>query len=329
MKSITGTVQWGIIGCGDVCEIKSGPAFNKIQNSKLVAVMRRDASKAKDYAMRHGVGKFYDDASALINDPEVNAIYIATPPVFHEPYTIESMKAGKPVYIEKPVSVSSASCERMIQAQHQYHCKATVAHYRRGLPIFKKVKSLVKEGAIGNVRLVRLTTLQPPVSKIITQTEDHWRVKPELSGGGIFHDLSPHQLDILLWIFGAPVAVNGNSLNQSGQYNAPDIATLEAVYEGNVCLQGVWAFNVNESGTEDKCEIFGDRGVLTFSFFRKSNIELKTNSGTEILEFAYPENIQHPMIDAVVKFFRGEGPNPCMLEEALQSMQMMDTTLSA
>jgi 1,5-anhydro-D-fructose reductase (1,5-anhydro-D-mannitol-forming) len=327
MKSIADTVQWGIIGCGDVCEIKSGPAFNKVTNSKLVAVMRRDASKAKDYATRHGVNKFYDDATKLINDAQVNAIYIATPPAFHELYTIESMKAGKPVYIEKPVSTSSGSCEKMIEAQNQYQCKATVAHYRRGLSLFKKVKSLINDGVIGKIRLVRLTTLQPPASKIITQTADHWRVKPELSGGGIFHDLSPHQLDILLWIFGAPLEVKGKSLNQSMQYNAPDITTLEATYKDQVCLQGVWAFNVSEGATEDKCEIFGERGMLTFSFFRKSDILLKTDSGTETLEFTYPENIQFPMIDATVKFFRGEGPNPCSLEDALLSMRMIDSTL--
>jgi predicted dehydrogenase len=81
-------IRWGIIGCGDVTEIKSGPAFNKVANSKLVAVMRRDSAKAADYAKRHHVPKWYDDASKLINDPEVNAIYIATPPLQHDYFTI-------------------------------------------------------------------------------------------------------------------------------------------------------------------------------------------------------------------------------------------------
>jgi 1,5-anhydro-D-fructose reductase (1,5-anhydro-D-mannitol-forming) len=327
MKSITGTVHWGIIGCGDVCEIKSGPAFNKVENSKLVAVMRRDAAKAKDYATRHAVGKFYSDASALINDPEVNAIYIATPPASHEAYAVQAMQAGKPVYVEKPVSVNSSSCQRMILATEQYQQKVSVAHYRRGLALFKKVKSLIKENVIGNIRLIRLTTLQPPVSKIITQTEDQWRVNPELSGGGLFHDLSPHQLDIMYWIFGAPLKVYGNSLNQSNRYKAPDITTLEAVYENKICLQGVWAFNVSPDAAEDKCEIIGERGSIKFSFFRKSDIDLQTDSGTQRLEFVYSENIQQPMINEVVKFFRGEGPNPCSLEEALICMNMIDRTV--
>src|SRR6187551_1308715 len=99
-------INWGIIGCGDVSEVKSGPAFNKVNNSSLVAVMRRDGAKAKDYAHRHQVPKWYDDASLLINDPDVNAIYIATPPSSHEEYTIAAIDAGKPVYVEKPMTMN-------------------------------------------------------------------------------------------------------------------------------------------------------------------------------------------------------------------------------
>jgi 1,5-anhydro-D-fructose reductase (1,5-anhydro-D-mannitol-forming) len=324
MRSVNGIVNWGIIGCGDVCEVKSGPAFNKVSNSRLTAVMRRDLSKAEDYATRHHVPRFYNDATALINDPEVNAIYIATPPSSHEQYTREALKAGKPVYVEKPVTLNAASCERMIGYTQEYDNKVSVAHYRRGLPLFRKVRSLIQESAIGHVRLVNLRTLQPPASKIITQTDDNWRLNPEVSGGGLFHDLSPHQLDILYWIFGEPKEVYARSLNQAGQYEAPDMTVVEAVYDKNILLNGVWAFNVSETATDDSCEIIGDKGKLRFSFFRKSTIEIVTDAGSEQLEMDYPVNIQQPMIEAVTKFFRGEGPNPCSLEEARVIMKMMD-----
>lgn len=326
MASINGLVNWGIIGCGDVCEVKSGPAFSKVNNSRLAAVMRRDLSKAKDYASRHNVPKFYNDAAELINDKEVNAIYIATPPSSHEAYTEQALQAGKPVYVEKPVTLHAASCERMIQMSKKYDNKVSVAHYRRGLPLFKKAKSLILEGAIGNVRLVKLSVLQPPSSKIITKTDDNWRVIPELSGGGLFHDLSPHQLDIMYWIFGEPKAVYGLSANQAKQYGAADFATLTAVYDKDIFLHGDWAFNVAESATDDTCEIIGDKGKLRFSFFKKSILEVITDKRTENLELDYPVNIQEPMIDAVTKFFRGEGPNPCSLEEALVIMRMIDKT---
>jgi 1,5-anhydro-D-fructose reductase (1,5-anhydro-D-mannitol-forming) len=327
MKPIQGSVCWGIIGCGDVCEVKSGPAFNKVEHSKLVAVMRRDAVKAEDYARRHGVPKFYSDASQLINDTEVNAIYIATPPSTHESYTLEAMKSGKPVYVEKPVTINAESCQRMIGYAKQYDISCSVAHYRRGLPLFKKVKSLVTEGAIGNVRVIRLSTLQPEKSKLINQTADNWRVIPELSGGGLFHDLSPHQLDIMYWIFGAPREVSGRSLNQSKKYNAPDVTMLDAVYDSDIYLNGLWAFNVEEAVAQDYCEIVGDKGMLRFAFFRKSNLEMTTSAGMEVMEFDYPVNIQEPMIASVTKYFRGEGDNPCSLEEALVIMKMIDETM--
>lgn len=326
MSKIKDTVNWGIIGCGDVCEVKSGPAFNKVPNSRLVAVMRRDLAKAEDYAKRHKVSRAYDDASRIINDPDINAIYVATPPESHERYTIQALNAGKPVYVEKPVTINAETCRRMNEHAKGVDIPVSVAHYRRGLPLFQKVKSIVQEGTLGNIRLIRLTVLQPVASKIITKTDDNWRVNPGLSGGGLFHDLSPHQLDIMYWILGAPLKVEGRSFNQAAQYAAPDLATLEAVFGGGTVLQGVWAFSVAETAAQDTCEFYGDKGMIRFSFFRKSTIELITDSGTQVMEFDYPVNIQQPMIDSVVRYFRGEGPNPCSLAEAEVVMRMIDST---
>ena len=327
MKNINGTVNWGIIGCGDVCEVKSGPAFNKVPNSKLVAVMRRDLEKVKDFAQRHGVPKFYTDAGEMINDEEVNAIYIATPPSSHELYTEMALKAGKPVYVEKPVTVNAASVLRMMAMEKEYDTKVSVAHYRRGLPLFNKVKQLVKEGAAGNIKLIQLRTLQPSASKIITQTTDNWRINPEISGGGLFHDLSPHQLDILYWIFGKPKKIQVKSVNQGGQYNAPDFTMVQLAFAGHVYFNGVWNFNVAEVATEDSCEIIGDKAVIKFSFFRGNTIEVKSIEGIQTMEMETPVNIQQPHINKVVKFFRGEGRNPCSLKDALVTMKVMDKAM--
>jgi 1,5-anhydro-D-fructose reductase (1,5-anhydro-D-mannitol-forming) len=324
MKNINGTVNWGIIGCGDVCEVKSGPAFNKVANSKLVAVMRRNFDKAKDFAQRHGVPKYYGDATELIHDPEVNAIYIATPPSSHESYLEMALKTAKAVYVEKPVSVNSASVDRMMEIEKKYDGKVSVAHYRRGLPLFNKIKQLVNDGIIGKVKLILLKTLQPTISKIITQTEDNWRINPEISGGGLFHDLSPHQLDIMYWIFGIPQNVYVQAANQGKLYNAPDLTMVQVAFANDTYFNGVWDFNVAETATHDSCEIIGDKGSVRFSFFRVSTIELVTGAGTEIFEMEYPANIQQPHINNVVKFFRGEGANPCTLEDALVTMQVMD-----
>jgi predicted dehydrogenase len=238
MKMNHSTINWGIIGCGDVTEVKSGPAFNKVPNSKLVAVMRRSAEKAKDYAQRHGVEKWYSDADELINDPDVNAIYIATPPLNHEEYAAKSMKAGKPVYVEKPMAIGSASAERIAKAENDTGVKISVAHYRRQQPLFLKIKELLQQKAIGDVRLVDLKMLQPHQSDIIAQTETNWRIDPAVSGGGLFYDLAPHQLDLMVYFFGRAKKIAGISFNAAGHYTADDTTSGQILFESNVLFSG-------------------------------------------------------------------------------------------
>lgn len=318
-------IRWGILGCGDVCEVKSGPAFNKVKHSRLAAVMRRDGGKAKDYARRHGVPRYYNDAGQLIRDEEINAIYIATPPAFHEEYALMAMEAGKPVYIEKPVALNSASCQRMIKASAQLGVKASVAHYRRALPMFVKIRSLLQSGVIGKPTLIMSRTLYAPPEKM--QSEGYWRTSPEISGGGLFFDLAPHQLDLFTWLFGAPRDIRAFSMNQTRAYPAADLTNVEAIYGDGIYLHGIWAFNMPRSCEREYCEIIGNNGGLAFSFFKMGEIELTTQLGTEKIKMGSPENIQHPMIDEVVRFLRGEGPNPCSLEEALITVQTMERTL--
>jgi len=170
-------IKWGIIGCGAVTEVKSGPAFNKVKNSSLVAVMRRNGEKARDYAKRHQVPKWYDDATRLINDKDVNAIYIATPPSSHEAYAMAAMQAGKPVYVEKPMTINSSSAIRMVEAANNTGIKMCIAHYRRGQPYFNKIKQLIDDKIIGELRFATLNFYKKLLSKEeLELTGNKWRV---------------------------------------------------------------------------------------------------------------------------------------------------------
>ncbi|MEJ7912481.1 MAG: Gfo/Idh/MocA family oxidoreductase, partial [Chitinophagaceae bacterium] len=249
------TIQWGIIGCGNVTEVKSGPAFSKVPNSKLVAVMRRNAAKSKDYAQRHGIEKWYSDATALINDPDVHAIYIATPPSSHEAYAIEALHAGKPVYVEKPMAVNVVAAQHMAAAAESTGVKLSVAHYRREQPLFLKIKSLLDEGAIGEVRLVNLQFFQPHQSAMIAQTEDPWRLDPAVSGGGLFHDLAPHQLDLMCYFFGSALQASGISFNAARLYGADDTVSGQILFNNSLLFNGTWCFTSSQK--RDHCEIIG------------------------------------------------------------------------
>lgn len=316
-------IRWGIIGCGDVTEVKSGPAFNKVSNSELVAVMRRDEAKAADYARRHQVPKYYTDAEHLINDPDINAVYVATPPAFHEDYTIKALRAGKNVYVEKPMATNAQSCINMLEAANQTGSKLSVAHYRREMPLFKKIEDLLKSGLVGKIRFVNLQMLKETESKTISQTEENWRVNPAISGGGLFHDLAPHQIDMMLNYFGVVAKASGLSARQEANYPADNIVTAEILFQNNIVFKGLWCFNVPSSENIDICEIVGSEGKISFSFFGP---DYSITLGDKVEHFSCPApmHVEQPMIQKVVEYFRDECENPCSAEIGIEVLRLMD-----
>ena len=161
-------ISWGFIGCGEVTEKKSGPAFAEVEGSHVEAVMSRSEKKARNYAERHNIRKWYTDAQELIDDPDINAIYIATPPSSHATFAIMAMRAGKPVYVEKPLAASYDDCVRINRISEQTGVPCYVAYYRRYLPYFQRVKDIIREGRIGNITNVQVRFSAPPENWTIT-----------------------------------------------------------------------------------------------------------------------------------------------------------------
>jgi predicted dehydrogenase len=316
-------INWGIIGCGNVTEKKSGPAFKKIAGSDLIAVMRRDAAKAADYAQRHQVAQWYSDADQLMNEAGVNAVYIATPPSSHLDYALAALSKGLNVYVEKPVTRNAAEARAMAEAVKQSNGKLTVAHYRRGVPMFLAIKDMIDQKKVGDIRTVQIRMWQSRKPALIAPVETNWRLQPELSGGGYFHDLAPHQLDLMLYYFGEPEKYHGFSLNQSEASPADDHVCGQILFKNKVVVNGSWCFNVAEELTTDTCEIIGTKGKITFAFFG-NYISWKTETEEETLTFEHPQHIQQPHITKIVSYFKNEGPNPCSIEEAIVLMDIMD-----
>ncbi|MGJ9459653.1 Gfo/Idh/MocA family protein [Oceanobacillus sp. CF4.6] len=293
-------VRWGVIGCGNVTEVKSGPAFQKSKNSELVAVMRRNGQLAKDYAERHGVPKWYDDADALINDSEVDAVYIATPPSSHKEYTIKVARAGKPIYVEKPMALNINECNEMIAACKEAGVPLYVAYYRRAMPRFRKIKELLDNQAIGDVRFVSTTQYQ----KASENVEDSWRVQPEISGGGLFVDMGSHTLDILDFLLGPIKEVKGFTSNQAGKYQAEDIVTGAYLFESGVHGMGNWCFTAYDN--VDVNEIIGSKGKITFSTTGNEPVVLTTIDGTKEFDFDMPQHVHQPLVETIVAELTGQ-----------------------
>jgi predicted dehydrogenase len=320
---MTKQVQWGIIGCGDVTEVKSGPAFNKIAGSKLVAVMRRNSEKARDYAQRHGVPRWYDDATSLINDPEVNAIYVATPPSSHMEYTLLAAAAGKPVYVEKPMALDYTECKQMIRACASLDASLFVAYYRRCLPNFVKIKELLDNKVIGDVRFVSIQLYFPPLQA--DKDTLPWRVDPAISGGGLFYDLGSHQLDLLDYFFGPIHSSKGQVANQAGLYPAEDLVCASFAFSSGVLGSGICCFTVAEKDRLDKGEIVGSKGKITFSFFDlQVPVTVETELGEQTLTFSMPQHVQQPLIQTVVDELQGKGKCPSTGTSAARTARVMD-----
>jgi predicted dehydrogenase len=319
--------NWGIIGCGNVTEVKSGPAFSKVKDSRLVAVMRRNVLLAEDYARRHNVPKFYSKAADLIHDKDINAVYIATPPGSHAEYAIETIKAGKAVYIEKPMAVNNAECLEINQAAAKYNVPVFVAYYRRALPGFLLVKDLIEKGMIGKIRLVQMQLFKSPSNDEKTG-KISWRVNPEISGGGHFFDLASHQLDYLDFVFGPIQKVKSIVLNQAGLYTAEDFVTAEFVFDNGIAGTGTWCFSVSPESSRDKIEIIGDIGSIKFSTFSFEPIILTTASGKEKFINERPEHVQYYLIEKIVQALNGKGASPSTGTSGARTSKIMDEVVA-
>jgi len=315
-------IRWGIIGAGEVAEVKSGPAFQKAENSTLLAVMRRDRERAMDFASRHRVPRWYDDADLLLADPEIDAVYVATPPDSHMKYAVKALQAGKSVYLEKPMALNVEDSEAIRSIEKKSPGNLVVAHYRRALPAFIKVSELLEDRAIGEVRLARITILQPTNSALIARSEVNWRLEPSISGGGLFHDLAPHQLDLMLHWFGKPVDGGGIAANRSGASRADDLVTGQFTCSTGVVVHGLWCFCVSAGQAADRCEIFGTEGVVSFSFFG-NEVSWRNAHGDFSQSFELPEHVQLPMIQRAVHYFLGQDKNPCPVDDAIEGIRLM------
>jgi predicted dehydrogenase len=317
-------VRWGILGVGDVTERKSGPGFQQAERSELVAVMRRNGELAADYARRHHVPRWYADADELINDPEVDAVYVATPPDSHREYVVRVAEAGKPVYVEKPMARTAAECEDMISACEKAGVGLFVAYYRRAMPRFAAVKELLDSGRIGGLRSVSIRNERP--GQLDDGGRGGWRVHPEISGGGHFVDLGSHILDLLDWLLGPVTYAAGIATNRGARYRAEDLVTGVFSFRSGVSGVGVW--NYDSFQHQDQIEIVGTAGAVRFSCFSDEPLRLATSSGVESIEAPYPEIVQLPLIQTVVNALTGHGNSPSNGHSAVRTARVIDDLLA-
>lgn len=315
-------IQWGIIGCGNVTEVKSGPALQKAKGSALVAVMRRNGELARDYARRHGVPRWYDNADALIADPQVHAVYVATPPGSHLEYALKVAAAGKPCYVEKPMARSHPECERMVKAFVAAKQPLFVAYYRRCLPRFVAAKELIDTGRLG-----RITSINYRHSRLYRPTPNpEWRLDVRESGGGLFLDLGSHALDLFDHLLGPLTQVAGSAANFSDHSVEDAVAMSFSTAAGAI---GAASWNFATSMIEDDITIDGTKARLMMTCFGNEPLRLRHPDGaTESFDHPNPPHVQQPLIQTIVDQLHGHGACPSTGESAARTSRVMDIALS-
>ncbi len=306
-----------MIGCGDVAEVKAGPGFQKADGSALVAVMRRDVEKARDFARRHGVARAHASASALISDPDVDIVYIATPPSSHCELALEVARAGKPCLVEKPMAMSPAECARMVDAFRQTRCPLWVAYYRRALPRSLLVRQLIADGAIGRVTSVQLELLTPLASAERAAT---WRFDRSVAGGGLFFDMGAHSVDMVDFLVGPITEISAIALNTGGAYAVEDLVAASFRAGDQVAGVGLWNFNAHRPA--DQFRLTGTRGSIAFSLFADDDIVL-TGDEERRFESRNPPHVHQPLIQTIVDELRGRGRCESTGESGLRAAEVM------
>ena len=317
------TIRWGIIGCGDVAEVKSGPAFQKAAHSTLVAVMRRDAARAEDYARRHGVPRWHTDANAILEAPDIDAVYIATLPDTHHDYALRAAAAGKAVYVEKPMAMHAGECDAMIAACARAGVPLWVGYYRRALPRFLAVRDLLREGAIGEVReVVSMQTQRPPD----TRAPGAWRRDTARAGGGPFFEGAVHTLDILDFLFGPMEVVTSSASARGEDPRLEDLVDARYRFANGVSGYGHWDFAASSDGEFN--EIAGSHGRLRFSTTRDIPIECCRGDAREVVAIADPAHVHQPLIQTIVDEQNGVGHCPSTGRSAARTARMVDRMLA-
>ena len=315
-------LRWGIIGCGDVAERKGGPALYGVEGSELIAVMRRNAAKAADFARRHGARRWYDRAEALLADPEVNAVYVATPVNLHCQHTIMAAEAGKHVLCEKPMGMTVQECREMIASCQANGVKLMIAYYRRTYPIVQRMRQLLSEGAVGQPMLVRIN-LTSYVNPDDPNAEEAWRVRPASSGGGVLYDVGSHRLDVMNYLLGPAAEVTAFVGTLHATYEVEDSAVLALRLASGV--HGVANLQWNVRSNTDDFEIYGTQGKMLARSLEGGHLEVYR--GDELIEtFDVP---RHPvthwgLVEDLVRAVDQGTPLICGGEDGLTTNALME-----
>lgn len=313
-------IRWGFLGCGNVVRKKSGEAFRSVPNSTIAAIMRRDPAAAEEAAQHFGAKIFCSSAEELLR-ADIDAVYIATPPGLHKEQALQSLAAGKPVYLEKPFARNYTEARELTEAFQKAGIPLYVGHYRRALPRFLKIRQLLEKGVIGQVQTVDFF-----LNRVFDPREaaTKWLYNPVLSGGGKFYDIAPHTIDIFQFLFGEIREVSGRAVHLDNGCPLENEVTMDVVTERDI--RGTLAFFCAAQEKSDRMVVTGTQGTMEFSVHGKTDVKVRGNLTLD-LEVPDPVTVEQPMVQSVVEDLLGLGTCESRAEAVLSTYAVIDHVL--
>jgi|YNPNPStandDraft_1061719.scaffolds.fasta_scaffold29077_3 predicted dehydrogenase len=286
-------VQWAILGCGDIANKRVAPAINDQPDSDLIAFYSHSQARAEEFAARHGARRAYSDLEALLEDPEVNAVYIASPPDLHCPQTVAAAEAGKQVLCEKPMALNVEEGRRMIEACAAHGVHLAIAYYRRWFPKARRMKALLEAGALGTVlhgTIALVGTYRPT-----PDDPKYWRVQMARAGGGNLMDTGSHRLDLLCYLLGPPESVAGFADRLVMDFEVPDTESLLIRMACGAHIVSRHSFAT--ANFRDDFELFGTRGCLLATPFDGPRLTAILDGQEQTFDLPPHPNVHYPLID--------------------------------
>lgn len=318
-------INWGLIGFGTVVKSNSNGLPFDFDNSEVYAFYQRNTEEGIKNQKKYNIKKFYSNITDLLSDNDIDAIYICTPPGYHLEYAKLCCDFNKPTYIEKPFARNYLECLDIVNYFNKKGVPIWVAHYKRTLPKFLKIKELLENNAIGKIVNINFTSERPYNSSL---SNHKWLYDVELSGGGRFFDIAPHLIDLLIFYFGNFKKIYGLSSNNCNMYKTEDIVSFIFETEGGII--GSANYNFLSDKRLDILNIFGTKGNISFSIEGGGDIKLNTLGKEELISFDEPYIYEKNMVKNIVSELINKkyNTNICHGKDALETYRIIDLILS-
>jgi predicted dehydrogenase len=313
-------LRWGLIGCGDIAGKRVAPALRDLDNCRLVAVNRAQYDLAEQFAGEFGAQRWYKDWRDLLQDEEIDAVYIATPPNLHAEQTIAAAKSGKHVICEKPMALEVQACRRMIAACRTAGVRLSIAYYRHFYPMVSRVKQILESGEIGKVVLAEIRAFE----NFRPEAEDprYWMVRRQQAGGGPLMDFGCHRIEVLLNILGEISSAWGSQGSLVTDWEVED--TSVSIFEFKNEARGVLAVSRAIEEPQDSLDIYGNAGSIHIPVLNGGSMKVVAPGGERREEHPPHQNLHLPYIQAVARAFLQNREPPVPGETGLRVSEIIE-----